>query len=211
MLTIVGVSIPPVLGESEFGVGAVVPLATIRAAHGISDPQLVLAHVRSHDVRTTAKSLEHDYIPDIVLDTVPSRIVNLHRVRTLPILGVLLAAALGTILMAYTLAVSVRVRVHHLGVLRALGMTPRRVGRVLVWQGVALAVAIMAIGIPLGLVFGSVVWRLIADSFGVRTSPTVPAAIALVIPVSIVVAVAAALVPARRARRADVSNLLRAD
>ena len=97
----------------------------------------------------------------------PARIVNLHRVRSLPLLGALLAALFGTVLLAYTLAVAVRRRVRQLGVLRALGMNGRRVGRVLLWQGVALALAIVVIGLPLGLAVGAVAWRAFAHGLGV--------------------------------------------
>jgi ABC-type antimicrobial peptide transport system permease subunit len=81
----------------------------------------------------------------------------------------------------------------------------------LVWQGIALALAITVIGTPLGLLLGTLFWRLIADSFGVRPSPVIPAAVALLVPAAIAMGVAASVVPARRARRADVARLLRAE
>jgi putative ABC transport system permease protein len=83
-------------------------------------------------------------------------VVNLHRVRSVPRLGALLAALFGTLLLVYTLAVSVRRRIRQLGVLQALGVNARRVGRVLRRQGVALALAITPIGVPLGVVAGAV-------------------------------------------------------
>jgi hypothetical protein len=209
-LTIVGVSLPPVMGESELGEVAVVPLSAIRAAGGITAPQLVLAQVRGNPV-DAARGLAHDYTPDVGLDNVPARIVNLHRVRSLPLLGALLAAVFGTVLLAYTLAVAVRRRIRHLGVLRALGMSGRRVGRVLVWQGVALALAIVVVGLPLGVVLGAVVWRTFAHGLGVAPNATVPWSVLLLIPGSIVVGVLAAVMPAHRARRQHVSELLRVE
>ena len=210
-LTVVGVSIPPVMGESDFGEVAVVPLAAIAAAGGETQPQLVLARLRGNDVGKTVRGLARDYTPDIVLDNVPSRVVNLHRVRALPILGGLLAAVLGTILLAYTLAVSVRVRDRELGVLRALGMTSRRVGRVVIWQGTVLALAVTVIGLPLGLALGSIVWRVVSDQLGVAPQPVITGWIALAVPVSLAIGVAVALAPARRARRSSVTGLLRAE
>jgi len=139
------------------------------------------------------------------------RIVNLHRVRTLPLLGGLLAALFGTVLLAYTLAVAVRRRLRQLGVLRALGMSARRVGRVLVWQGVALALTLALIGLPLGVALGAVVWRTFAHGLGVATRAPIPWAILLLIPGSVVVGVLAAVVPAWRARRQRVSELLRVE
>jgi hypothetical protein len=210
-LTVVGISVPPVMGESEFGEVAVVPLSAIRAAGGITDPQLVLARLRGPDRLAAARGLARDYTPEILLDNVPSRIVNLHRVRSLPLSGALLAALFGTVLLAYTLAVAVRRRLRQLGVLRALGMSSRRVGRVLMWQGVALALAIVVVGLPLGIAFGAVAWRTFAHGLGVATSVTVPWSVLLLIPAAMAVGVLAAVVPAARARRQPVSELLRVE
>jgi hypothetical protein len=209
-LTVVGVSIPPIMGESEFGEAAVVPRAAIKAAGGSTAPQLVLVRLRGDRI-TNARGLARDYTPEIMLDNVPARVVNLHRVLALPALGALLAAVFGTVLLAYTLAVSVRHRIRQLGVLRALGMTTRRVGRVLVCQGAALALAIALAGIPLGLVFGVVAWRTFAHSLGVVSRATIPWTLLLLVPGSIAVGVLAAVVPARRSRRQPVSELLRVE
>jgi predicted lysophospholipase L1 biosynthesis ABC-type transport system permease subunit len=210
-LTVVGVSLPPVLGESDFGEEAVVPLSAIRSAGGITAPQLVLMRLRGPARAAAAAGLARDYTPELLLDNVPARVVNLHRVESLPRFGALLAALFGTMLLAYTLAVSVRRRVQQLGVLRALGMNARRVGRVLAWQGVALALAIAIIGLPLGIALGSVLWRVVAHNLGTVTRVTIPASVLLLIPAAIVVGVLAAVVPAYRARRQHVSELLRAE
>jgi putative ABC transport system permease protein len=207
-LTVVGVSEPPIMGESEFGEVAVVALDAIRAAGGTTAPQLVLAKLSGNRV-ADARGLAHDYTPDVILDNVPARIVNLHRVRALPLLGALLAALFGTVLLTYTLAVAVRRRIRQLGVLRALGMSARRVSRVLVWQGVSLALAITIIGLPIGVMLGAAFWRAFAQSLGVGTHATFPNALLLLAPAAIVVGVLAAVVPARRARRRHVGTLLR--
>jgi hypothetical protein len=210
-LTVVGEAIPPVMGESEFGEVAVVPLSAIRAAHGIAAPQLVLLKLHGPDHLADARGLARDYTPEVLLDNVPSRVVNLHRVRSLPLLGALLAALFGTVLLAYTLAVAVRRRLRQLGVLRALGMNAHRVGRVLVWQGVALSLAIVLIGLPLGIALGAVAWRTFAHGLGVATSPTIPWSVLVLIPGAVAVGVLAAVVPAHRARRQPVTELLRTE
>jgi ABC-type lipoprotein release transport system permease subunit len=167
--------------------------------------------LRGRDASATARTLVRDYTPEILLDNIPSRMVNLHRVRSLPLLGALLAALFGTVLVAYTLAVGVRRRTRQLGVLRALGMNARRVGRVLVWQGVALSLAIVLIGLPLGVALGTVVWRTLAHSLGVATRAAFPAVLWLLVPAALLVGVLGAVEPAYRARRQHVSELLRAE
>ena len=81
----------------------------------------------------------------------------------------------------------------------------------LVWQGIVLALAITLIGLPLGFVGGAVAWRTMAHELGTATRPTVPAGLWLLIPAAIVVGVLAAVVPAYRARRQPVSELLRVE
>jgi hypothetical protein len=209
-LTVVGVSLPPVMGESDFGEEAVVTLSAIRSTGGIADPQLVLTRLRG-DPAATAKGLAHDYTPDVLLDNVPARVVNLHRVDSLPALGAVIAASFGTMLLAYTLAVSARRRTRQLGVLRALGMSGRRVSSALAWQGVALALTTTIIGLPLGIALGSLLWRSVAHQLGTLPRVTIPTSVLLVIPAAIVVGMLAAVIPARRARRQHISELLRTE
>jgi ABC-type antimicrobial peptide transport system permease subunit len=90
-------------------------------------------------------------------------------------------------------------------------MNGRRVGRVLVWQGVALALAIAVVGMPLGLALGAVAWRTFAHNLGVAAGATIPWTIWLLIPCATLVGVLAAVVPASRARRRNVSELLRVE
>ena len=119
---------------------------------------------------------------------------------------------LGLIAIAHAIVVSVRRGRHDLGVLRALGFRGRDVGATVAWQAVALAVVGGAIGIPLGVLVGRFVWRSVAEGTGVRTVYELPAvAVLLAIPAAALIAVLAALIPARRAARLHPSELLRAE
>ena len=89
----------------------------------------MLAKTRGPDPAATAATLAHDYTAELQADIIPARVVNLHRVRLLPVMAIVLAAALGVLLLAYTLAIGVRVGRRDYVVLRALGFTPRR------WDG----------------------------------------------------------------------------
>ncbi len=144
-------------------------------------------------------------------DVVPARVVNLHRVRTLPIVGAGLAAALAIVLIAFTLTVSVRLRARELGTLRALGCSARRLTSVLSWQAVALATVVLLIGVPLGELAGTALWRFVAHQLGIGDTPTYSAWVLLLVPITLLVAAACSVLPARRARRADVAQLLRVE
>ena len=210
-LTVVGTTLAPIFGETEIGEVAVVSLDAITQSGGDAAPRIVVARLRGHDTATTAQSLRRDLTPEMLTDAIPARVVNLHRVRQLPLLAVALAALLGLVLLGYTMAVGVRARTRGLGVLRALGMSSRRLGRVLTWQGVVLAGVMVVLGLPAGILVGTVAWRAIADQLGVATNAVIPVWIALLLPAAIAAGALASLLPARRLRRRDVATLLRTE
>ena len=74
-----------------------------------------------------------------------------------------------------------------------------------------LATAMLVIGLPIGVLIGSVVWRSLARDFGVATEPVAPPLLAILLPAVLLVAIVATLAPARRARRQPVAALLRVE
>jgi putative ABC transport system permease protein len=208
-LSVVGVTVLPLFGESELADGAVVTLDAVHAANGNATPRIVLVRLDRNDRLGALAALDRDYTEEIHGDAIPARVVNLHGVRGLPLSGAAITGILAVLLLFFTLTASARTK--DLGVLRALGMTSRRVGRVVSAEGALFAGVIVAIGIPLGLIIGAFGWRAIADAFGVENSPSFPFAIVLVIPATFVVAFLAARLPARRARRSDVARMLHSE
>jgi hypothetical protein len=210
-LDIVGVALTPSLGEAELGRASIATFDAVRAAGGTTEPQLIMAKLRGPDRLATARALARTTTAEVATDTIPSRVVNLDRVRRLPLFGASLAALLGIVLLAYSLAVSAAARRHDLSVLRALGMTRRRLRRVLSWQGVALALVVVVIGVPAGLLVGSLAWRAFADQLGVATAVHVPAWALVAGPAAIVAAVLASVAPAHRVLRPSVGASLRVE
>ena len=104
-LTVVGTALTPILGESDLANEAIVPYAAIAAAGGTTAPRLMFTRIKG---RTQPVEFTRTYPAEMLTDVVPARIVNLHRVRSLPIAGAMVAALLGVIVLAYTLAVGVR-------------------------------------------------------------------------------------------------------
>jgi putative ABC transport system permease protein len=122
-------------------------------------------------------------------------------------LDVLLLALVVANLLA-TLMLAVRERVRELGVLKAIGLTPRQV-RASVLGGHALAGALAAIvGVPLGLGMFTGVYYLANGSAELVVLPPTWQ-LALAPPVAIAVVVAVTLIPARRAGRLPVVDALR--
>ncbi len=142
----------------------------------------------------------------------PRRFGQIQNVRVLPVLlgGFLALLAVGAI--GHALATAVRRRQRDLAVLRALGMTRWQCLGVVITQATVLAVIGLAFGIPLGLALGRTVWRLTADSTPLQyVPPTAVLALAVIVPVALLVASLLAAVPGRRAVRLPVNQILRAE
>jgi putative transposase len=74
----------------------------------------------------------------------------------------------------HVLVSSLRVNRRDLAVMRALGFRRRDVGRAVAWQSITYASAAVAVGLPLGVVAGSIAWRVYAERLGVVPESVVP-------------------------------------
>jgi ABC-type antimicrobial peptide transport system permease subunit len=121
---------------------------------------------------------------------------------------VLLAAA--TLL--HTLMSSVRRRRHELAVLEALGFVRRQVWGTVLWETTTLVVIALAIGLPLGALFGRFAWSVFAVDLGAVAEPRVAwIPLLLMIPAALVVANLIAAVPAWYATHARPADALRTE
>ena len=101
-----------------------------------------------------------------------------------------------------TLSLSVHERTRELGLLRAIGMTRRDVRRLIRYESVITAAFGAVLGLVLGLFFAWVVTRALAGEGIVFAVPAAQVAVLLVL--ALLVGVAAAVLPARKASRLDV-------
>jgi predicted lysophospholipase L1 biosynthesis ABC-type transport system permease subunit len=209
-MRVVGEALAPIFGEADLGDVGLVTLAGLEAAGGKSDRQLFLVTLKDRSPGTL-RSFDNAYTEEIATDVIAARIVNLHRVRRLPLIGLLLAGLLGTMLLAYTLTLSARARSRELAVMRTLGLPSKRVRRILAWEGALLGTGMLVIGIPIGLVAGSALWNVVADDLGVHDVAIITPLLFLLVPLTLLVAIGASLYPARRARRAPVAEVLRVE
>ena len=113
---------------------------------------------------------------------------------------------------SHALAVTVRRRRVELGVLSALGFTPRQRRLVIAAQATARACVALVLGIPLGSIAGRVVWSMIAGSMGVATGAAFPLGLLAVgTPAVIRVVNLIGAIPARSAGRLPVAEALRSE
>jgi hypothetical protein len=126
---------------------------------------------------------------------------------------VVLLAILGFAALTHAIVTSVRSRSANFAVLRVLGFTRAQTRATVAWQTLTLAAAAVLVGVPLGSVGGRWAWRRFADQLGVANDARFPSpgVLLLVVGGAVVVALVAAVVPARIAARVRTVGVLRSD
>ena len=131
---------------------------------------------------------------------VPTEVSNVGRTLGLQRLLSVFLGLIAVVALAHALASTVRDRAGDLFILRAVGFTPRQAGMTIGWMSVTNTVVGLVIGIPCGILLGSVVWRAVSEAVGIGPDATVPWQAAAIVAVSgLVLTVAVAVVPAWRA------------
>jgi putative ABC transport system permease protein len=214
-LTVVGTALlnPGLDPTMQIGDGAVVSLDQLQKVLPDQPVTFLLARLRPGVDRDAAiTALRRDWGRDVSSPVAATDVVNLDRVRGIP---VTLALALGggaALLLAFTLVVSVTNRRRELSVLRALGATRRQLTGALAWQAAWLYGAAALVGVPAGIVAGRLAWRRIDDGLGALVAPVVPSVRVLVVAaVGLAIALVLAYVPARLALRNRPSQSLRTE
>ncbi|HEY5888566.1 MAG TPA: ABC transporter permease [Acidimicrobiales bacterium] len=179
-LHVVGLAvIPSVEGGEGLGEGGLVTYDTLRALDPAATLSVLTIDFRPGAPADTAARLSADTGVRIGPQDVTSVIINLRRVRSVPyVIGGLLAA-LALLSLASLMTVALRHRRRELAVLRALGSDRRWIGRVVTWHAVAFTAAIVALGVPFGIVAGRWTFRFLADRIGAAGDTAVPWALVL--------------------------------
>ena len=101
--------------------------------------------------------------------TAPVEVSRLDEVRGFPAAIAITLGVLGAITVSFTLGATVLRRRRELGILSVLGFRPAQRRAIIVTQATSIAVAALAVGIPVGLIAGRVVWSAISGSIGLAT------------------------------------------
>jgi predicted lysophospholipase L1 biosynthesis ABC-type transport system permease subunit len=142
----------------------------------------------------------------------PTDVVSYAKVRWVPLLLAAVLALLAAVTVGHALIVAVRQRRLDLAVLRSLGFTRGQVGSTVAWQATTMAVIACALAIPLGLLAGRAAWSAVAHQLGIVEIVVVPVlAVVLTLPIALLLANVAAMVPARRASALRPADALRAE
>jgi ABC-type lipoprotein release transport system permease subunit len=161
------------------------------------------------DPTAGARALGRTLDSEVVQARLPSELVNLDRVQTLPWALAAFLAVVAVLAVAHAVVSTVRRRRRDLAILRTLGFVDRQLSALVRWEGSTFALIGLVIGVPLGVVTGRMVWQLVAERMGIDPAATIPLAVLVAIAVATVgAALAAAAIPARRARRVHPAHTL---
>jgi hypothetical protein len=157
-------------------------------------------------------ALGRAYSSAVNLPRPPTNLVNFGEAVNFPlILGVVVALfGIGTLL--HLLLTSLNRRRREMGLLKSLGMLRRQIAYCVSWQTTTIALIAIALGVPLGIAAGRLVWSAFADNLGVGTQPAVTALEIVAVALgALIVANVLATIPALLAARARPASLLRSE
>ena len=120
-----------------------------------------------------------------------------------------LAVIIALLGIANTLALSIFERTRELGLLRAVGMTRAQVRATVRWESVIIALLGTTLGLAIGTSFGWVMVKALEDQ-GLNTFNIPVTQLAVVVAISAIAGVLAAVLPARRAAKLDVLEAISA-
>ncbi|MEY2415394.1 MAG: putative transport system permease protein, partial [Ilumatobacteraceae bacterium] len=189
-LTIVGTGVPVSVGSYSSDVGAIMTPAdferygtpsTIENEGGLEIAVRLAPGADIAAVRGDMAPITGGFERVIGESFRPARILNFGRVRSVPQIVEAFAALLTLLVLLHSLATVASRRRHDLSVLRAIGMRPKQARRVLWWHGGILAAMAVAIGLPLGVVGGRLLWHAVTDSIDSVYSPRSPWAVLIVV------------------------------
>jgi hypothetical protein len=142
----------------------------------------------------------------------PAEIENYRSIGATPAVLALALAGGAVIAIALTLTASVHRRRRDLALLRALGFLRRQLMATIAWQASVVAFVGVALGVPLGIIFGRWLWTLFANSVDAVPEPTVPVLTVVIVSLSaLVLANLVAALPGRSAARTPTADVLRGE
>jgi hypothetical protein len=219
---IVGTAVFPALADNtDLGVGAELTVDGLLGTvpHSITVPPfsaMIVSFRPGTSVTDDIAALAHrlDAAGPFAVDaaSTPADLVNFGQIEDLPLLLGLALGAAALLTLAHLLLTLVRRRRRDLAVLRVLGLTARQVRGIVSSMAVTVALAALAVGVPVGIACGRLAWELFAGQLGIEPVSAVPAIPVLVlVGCGLVLALAIAAIPGICASRDRCATVLRAE
>ncbi len=142
----------------------------------------------------------------------PAELLNLEQARGLIRLLAAFMGLLGIAAVGHALLLTTRRRRHELAVLRAVGFTGRQLGVSIRSMAAVLFAVGLLIGVPVGVIAGSVTWAAMADAIYLPTEVAVPVAwLGFLVVAAVVASGVLSALPARSAAKIAPATTLRTE
>jgi putative ABC transport system permease protein len=150
--------------------------------------------------------------PGVTAVNVPLEVERIDQIHRMPLVLGAFLALVGAIAVGHLLVTSVRHRRRDFAVLKAIGFTSRQVFAAVSWQATTVAIAGLLVGLGLGLLGGSLMWRAVAHQVGVLPTVEIPLPVLVTVAAATIAGVnAVAAIPARAAARTQAAATLRSE
>jgi putative ABC transport system permease protein len=210
LVPVVGIGIGPAVSNEAFATSILVDpltLGTVSAAQPFREVSVVAADDGSG--ADALAELGERY--EVMARSLPGPVRDLGELRALPwVLGGFLAVLAASVL-AHSLVSAVGARRADLAVLRALGSTRVEAAGAVAAMAITMLVVGAAVGVPLGVLVGRLVWFEVARATGVAGDVMIPVSALAAGAVIAIAAVLAAAGPAVRAARLGIATVLRSE
>jgi ABC-type antimicrobial peptide transport system permease subunit len=215
--------IPAVGANARFGEGVMVHYGVLPLICGCSPPpppDTVFVRFKPGvdakrvvpELRKTLRAKVRQEGFDVSRPERPTDLVNFGRVQSFPLILAGLLGALAAAVLAHALISVIRRRRRDLAILKTLGFLRGQVRRTVAWQASSLVVIALAIGLPLGVGLGRVLWTGFANAVGVVPEARAPMLLlGAAIPAGLLLANIIAARPARNAAHTSPAIPLRTE
>ena len=214
-VTITGIAVlnDPVTSVSNAGDGVVLhPDVALGLDVGQVSQSIVVRLDPSVDRQAAIESVFRDFPGSARLAQPQTDLANLQRLRFAPWLIAALVGALALASLVHALVTLLQRHTRDLAVLAVLGLTKRQRRRVGVDASVAIVGGCIVVGVPVGLVLGGWIWRVVGHRISIPSGPVTPLAPTVLAPlVALVIAVGVATVATRWFTRGTPATQLRTE
>jgi hypothetical protein len=201
--------VPPVGGADGVGEDALVTEAGLLALDPSATLSTAAINIAPHAKPGAAHRISQATQSAVGGNDPPPTIVNLRRVRNVPLLVAVAVGVLALLSLGHLIVSTVRRQRRDHAILRAVGATPRWLRGVVHWQVTITTAVIVAVAVPIGTALGRTLYGKMVEHVGARTDVLVPfAVLAAAMFAAFVLANALAVVPARVRAREAPSRLL---
>jgi hypothetical protein len=201
-----GISVQP-------GKGLLLTASQFHSVDEATAPQVIAVTARAGPGHAAdLEKIHREFPATFVMARPPADVRNLQRLDAVPVLLAAVVATFAFAALAHMLVLSVRRQRRQLAVLKALGFSRGQVSRAVAWHASSLVAVALAVGLPLGVMGGRVLWTSVVDRLGVVAPPIVPLGVSVVVAVlTLFAANVVAAWPAWRAARIPPAQALRTE